>query len=89
MGIYPKGGGCRFCGSKFHLAKDCRPHKDSESTAYVNTVKDPKKENPEDDLVFSALNGIEREKTSKNSQAHRAKRSSAAVKKAAKVIKFQ
>lgn len=26
-GLYPNGGGCKYCGSKTHLAKDCRPTK--------------------------------------------------------------
>ncbi|RKO92257.1 hypothetical protein BDK51DRAFT_18584, partial [Blyttiomyces helicus] len=24
-GLYPQGGGCRFCGSVRHLARDCKP----------------------------------------------------------------
>lgn len=61
-GIYPRGGGCRFCGSKFHLAKDCRPIKEAESGKFVGKSVDPKRENPEDDLLYESLTKLQQEK---------------------------
>lgn len=60
-GIYPRGGGCRFCGSNKHLARDCRPTKDSEAPIMAAS-SNPKMENPDEDLVFSALKNIQDEK---------------------------
>ncbi|PVU97200.1 hypothetical protein BB561_000704 [Smittium simulii] len=60
-GLYPNGGGCRFCGSVNHLARDCKPTIDSSA---VNTVglMDPTQGGDDDD-VFTTLKKIEDERT--------------------------
>jgi hypothetical protein len=35
-GIYPFGGGCKFCGSNMHMAKDCKPTKNAGATILLN-----------------------------------------------------
>lgn len=67
-GIYPRGGGCRFCGSKQHLARDCRPTREAEQSALVGASRDPKRENPDDDVMFEALNHIQQEIQMKRDQ---------------------
>lgn len=67
-GIYPRGGGCRFCGSKQHLAKDCRPTRQAEQGVLVGISRDPKRENPEEDVMFESLSNIQREKKMKRQQ---------------------
>lgn len=79
-GIYPRGGGCRFCGSKFHLAKDCRPIKEAESGKFVGKSVDPKRENPEDDLLYESLTKIQEEKKGGKTEKK--------AKKKAKVVAF-
>lgn len=49
-GIYPYGGGCRYCGSKQHLAKDCRP---SASTANSNNNRNGKNKSGNELIVGS------------------------------------
>ena len=40
-GLYPKGGGCRFCGSVEHLKSDCprKMAKDERDEVKVNVIK--------------------------------------------------
>ena len=40
-GVYPKGGGCRFCGSKWHFLKDC-PEKRHENSSHTTLTKEEK-----------------------------------------------
>lgn len=61
LGIYPKGGGCRFCGSNQHLARDCRPTREADKGAFVGASVDRRRENPDEDLVFESLNNIQNE----------------------------
>lgn len=37
-GLYPNGGGCRFCGQVDHLAKDCKVTKDQAGTTVVGKI---------------------------------------------------
>ena len=40
-GMYPKGGGCKFCGSVEHLKSDCtrKAEKDKRQEVRLNTIK--------------------------------------------------
>lgn len=69
-GIYPKGGGCRFCGSKEHLARNCRSTRDGTTKAVVvGQITDPKRDNPEDDLMLATLKDISDERPLPSSKA--------------------
>lgn len=37
-GLYPNGGGCRFCGQVDHLAKDCKITKNEAGTTVVGKI---------------------------------------------------
>ncbi|CAG8447567.1 10768_t:CDS:2 [Acaulospora colombiana] len=37
-GLYPKGGGCRFCGKVDHLAKDCTLKKEDVGTSFIGKI---------------------------------------------------
>ncbi len=87
-GIYPRGGGCRFCGSKQHLARDCRPLRDTERSAVVGTVSDPRRDNPDDDLVHTALKSIGDDRMERREKRIATKSAGAHEMKKAKVVKF-
>ncbi|PJF19340.1 hypothetical protein PSACC_00859 [Paramicrosporidium saccamoebae] len=78
-GIYPRGGGCRFCGSKQHLARDCKPTR--EETTVVGASNDPRRENPDEDLMYESLTKIQEEKNAKRENTDKAPK-----KKKAKVV---
>ncbi|PVV02321.1 hypothetical protein BB560_003229 [Smittium megazygosporum] len=60
-GLYPNGGGCRFCGSVNHLARDCKPTVDVTNT---NTIgKMSAGEGGDDDDVFITLKKIQDERS--------------------------
>lgn len=82
-GIYPRGGGCRFCGSNQHLARDCRPTRQADAGNFVGLSLDPKRENPDEDLLFESLNNIQKEKDGKEKSS----RSASSANKA-KVVSF-
>ncbi len=86
-GIYPRGGGCRFCGSNKHLARDCRPAKVAAGEPLVDVCADPHARHADDDLVFSALRSIQGEKGAKRA-AKAATEGGTAKKKKAKVVTF-
>ncbi|KAJ2482465.1 hypothetical protein EV174_003198 [Coemansia sp. RSA 2320] len=52
-GLYPNGGGCKYCGSTQHLMRDCKPTKNKELEATVGTVE--AHQGGDDDDVFVAL----------------------------------
>ncbi|KAJ1816775.1 hypothetical protein LPJ60_005165, partial [Coemansia sp. RSA 2675] len=52
-GLYPNGGGCKYCGSTLHLMKDCKPTKNKDLEATVGTVD--AHQGGDDDDVFVAL----------------------------------
>ncbi|KAJ2723350.1 hypothetical protein GGI07_002703 [Coemansia sp. Benny D115] len=52
-GLYPNGGGCKYCGSTQHLAKDCAPTRVDRDEVVVGLVEDG--QGGDDDMVFSAL----------------------------------
>ncbi|KAI9202776.1 uncharacterized protein BJ171DRAFT_166938 [Polychytrium aggregatum] len=53
-GLYPNGGGCRYCGSVRHLAKDCKPAVQKEA-GYTALGKIDLEQGADDDDVFVAL----------------------------------
>lgn len=59
-GVYPNGGGCRFCGSVRHLARNCRPAEAAQNgdEIIISTFATPG-ENPENDNVHEALQKIQ------------------------------
>jgi len=67
------------------LARDCRPTREAEKGAFVGASVDPKRECPDDDLVFSALQGIQEEKKEKQMAKNGLEKKSA---KKARVVKF-
>ncbi|KAJ2248864.1 hypothetical protein GGI13_004484 [Coemansia sp. RSA 455] len=52
-GLYPNGGGCKYCGSTLHLMKDCKPTKNKDLEATLGTVD--AHQGGDDDDVFVAL----------------------------------
>ncbi|KAJ1729314.1 hypothetical protein LPJ61_003588 [Coemansia biformis] len=52
-GLYPNGGGCKYCGSTQHLMKDCRPTRKRDGEQTVGTVD--AQQGGDDDDVFVAL----------------------------------
>ncbi|KAJ2333115.1 hypothetical protein GGI00_002483 [Coemansia sp. RSA 2681] len=52
-GLYPNGGGCKYCGSTSHLMKDCKPTKNKDVEATVGTID--AHQGGDDDDVFVAL----------------------------------
>ncbi|KAJ1724433.1 hypothetical protein LPJ53_001274 [Coemansia erecta] len=52
-GLYPNGGGCKYCGSTQHLARDCKPTRNEDRDATVGTVDAG--QGGDDDDVFAAL----------------------------------
>lgn len=55
-GLYPSGGGCSFCGSVRHLAKDCRPLAQTEGNITLGTMRID--DAGDDDDVFGAVHRI-------------------------------
>jgi len=80
-GLYPRGGGCRFCGSNMHLARDCRPTRAAAHTNNTPVVglADPTAAHPDNDLVHEALHRIQQDKK---------KTTTTKRKDTAKIIKF-
>lgn len=65
-GIYPRGGGCRFCGSNKHLAKDCRPTEETKNTPTIDIdLKQDKGGAADEDHVFQSLKKIQRSREDK------------------------
>ncbi|KAJ3286293.1 hypothetical protein HK104_009116 [Borealophlyctis nickersoniae] len=64
-GLYPKGGGCRFCGSVRHLARDCKPAQ--QEAGVVTLGKIDLAQGGDDDDVFVALHKMDDEKKAKKS----------------------
>ncbi|KAH6564381.1 hypothetical protein BASA61_002084 [Batrachochytrium salamandrivorans] len=62
-GLYPNGGGCRFCGSTRHLARDCKPAQQEAGVITLGTVD--LSQGGDDDDVFVAFRKIEKEQRSK------------------------
>lgn len=52
-GLYPDGGGCKYCGSTQHLMKDCKPASNRDGDITVGTVD--AYQGGDDDDVFVAL----------------------------------
>ncbi|KAJ2705419.1 hypothetical protein H4R19_005125 [Coemansia spiralis] len=52
-GLYPNGGGCKYCGSTQHLMKDCRPTRNKDAEPTIGTVD--ARQGGDDDDVFVAL----------------------------------
>ena len=48
-GLYPDGGGCRFCGSNQHLARNCNPVKRSEKESMITA--NPSSHGDGDDML--------------------------------------
>ncbi|KAJ2480490.1 hypothetical protein IWW56_002434 [Coemansia sp. RSA 2131] len=53
-GLYPNGGGCKYCSSTQHLAKDCRPTRKNNNTEMTIGTVDARQGGDDDD-VFVAL----------------------------------
>ena len=75
------------------MARDCRPTREAEKGAFINASVDPKKENPEDDLVFESLTNIQGDRDAKRKAREAGlEASSSSGKKTAtkktKVVKF-
>ncbi|KAJ3405730.1 hypothetical protein HDV05_006358 [Chytridiales sp. JEL 0842] len=62
-GLYPNGGGCRFCGSVRHLAKDCKPSSSETGVTVLGTMD--LAQGGDDDDVFVALKKMQDEKVGK------------------------
>jgi zinc finger CCHC domain-containing protein 9 len=56
-GLYPHGGGCKFCGSVRHLAQHCNPSKDTQ--VYKTIGKLDLEQGADDDDVFIALENMQ------------------------------
>ncbi|KAI8819239.1 uncharacterized protein EV422DRAFT_535663 [Fimicolochytrium jonesii] len=70
-GLYPNGGGCKFCGSVRHFARDCKP---ALQEAGVTTVgKIDLRQGGDDDDVFVALHRMDEDKTQRRAAAAAAK----------------
>lgn len=83
-GVYPDGGGCHFCGSTKHLARNCRPADSAKNgNEIIITAATDSSVNPEADDVHDALQRIEHEKESK-----KAMRQQQQNKKQKKVVTF-
>ncbi|KAJ3116748.1 hypothetical protein HDU96_008879 [Phlyctochytrium bullatum] len=82
-GLYPNGGGCRFCGSIRHLAKDCKPSKTEAGVTELGVLD--ANQGGDDDDVFLALKRMEKEKP-KETQQKPGKAAPAKPKK--KIVKF-
>ncbi len=54
-GLYPNGGGCKYCGSKTHYAKDCKPVKQGKDTGNITLGMIDAHQGGDDDDVFIAL----------------------------------
>ncbi|OMJ14487.1 hypothetical protein AYI70_g7840 [Smittium culicis] len=59
-GMYPNGGSCKFCGSVYHLARNCKPTDNKEATNTIGLVD--LHHGGDDDDVFVALKNIQDEK---------------------------
>ncbi|KAJ3155262.1 hypothetical protein HDU86_004352 [Geranomyces michiganensis] len=60
-GLYPNGGGCKYCGSVRHFARDCKP---AQQEAGVTTLgKIDLRQGGDDDDVFVALQKMDEDKT--------------------------
>ncbi|KNE70507.1 hypothetical protein AMAG_14632 [Allomyces macrogynus ATCC 38327] len=59
-GVYPNGGSCKYCGSVWHLWKDCKPTANAEAMTTVGKVVPG--QSPDDDDVFVALDRQAKEK---------------------------
>ncbi|KAJ9070824.1 hypothetical protein DSO57_1003289 [Entomophthora muscae] len=61
-GLYPDGGGCKFCGSVKHLAKDCKPaHMQDKGSIALGVMS--MEQGGDDDDVFLALHKIQTSKS--------------------------
>lgn len=89
-GIYPRGGGCRFCGSNKHLARDCRPTEtNSAGTSLIDMEQSDNRTTAaaDEDHVFQSLKKIQRSRDIKRKEkAHKVLEGGAA--KAKKVVNF-
>lgn len=62
-GLYPNGGGCKFCQSKLHLAKDCKPVQQGQENITLGLMD--LKQGGDDDDVFVALQKMSQEEQRK------------------------
>ncbi|KNC96370.1 uncharacterized protein SPPG_08271 [Spizellomyces punctatus DAOM BR117] len=59
-GLYPNGGGCKYCGSVRHLARDCKPALQEAGITTLGTID--LKQGGDDDDVFVALHKMQGDK---------------------------
>ncbi|KAJ3054260.1 hypothetical protein HK097_002245 [Rhizophlyctis rosea] len=59
-GLYPNGGGCKFCGSVRHLARDCKPAQ--QEAGFTTLGKMDLAQGGDDDDVFVALKKMQESK---------------------------
>ncbi|KAJ1727250.1 hypothetical protein LPJ72_006024 [Coemansia sp. Benny D160-2] len=59
-GLYPNGGGCKYCGSKQHLMRDCKPTQNTIAGTTVGMVD--ASQGGDDDDVFAALHRKQEDK---------------------------
>ncbi|KAJ2395632.1 hypothetical protein GGI23_004228 [Coemansia sp. RSA 2559] len=81
-GLYPNGGGCKYCGSKLHLMRDCKPAQNNVAGTTVGMVVPS--QGGDDDDVFTALRRQQEDK----SKAASAQRRQASAPKVRKVVNF-
>ncbi|KAJ1668897.1 hypothetical protein EV178_000161 [Coemansia sp. RSA 1646] len=77
-GLYPNGGGCKYCGSKLHLMRDCKPAQNNVAGTTVGMVVPS--QGGDDDDVFTALHMQQKDK-SKAASVQRRQASAPKVKK--------
>jgi len=59
-GLYPNGGGCKYCGSVEHLARDCKPASQEQGKITIGKIRE--NASADDDDVFDALKQIHQDK---------------------------
>lgn len=83
-GLYPNGGGCKFCGSNKHLARNCNPAKPSDGHMIVDAATEMTGKGGDSDFVTDALQGIHSDRQKVKSEKKEIKKNNSGP----KVVKF-